>query len=428
MHESHTHPDEHEALHDTGTTLLHEQVPHDRDAPVGAIDANTPPEPPAPRSRGGLVLGIIVLVILGALIYEGIRSRDMSAARLHTSTEAAAIPVVHVTRPVAGSNAADVALPANVTAFIDTPIYARTSGYLEHWYYDIGARVPKGALLAVIASPEIDQQVQQADADVKTAQSNLKIAQITATRWEKLLQKNAVSRQEADQAVSDLASRQSALSAQQANLHRLQQMQGFERIYAPFAGVITARNVDIGSLIDAGENTTQKELFHLAAVDRLRVFVPMPEVYQSAVHDGERIPITVDAFPNEQFWGRLTRSSHAVDPASRTLDVEVDVENTTGKLLPGAYAFVHLPVPSSLQGLRIPSNTLLFRAQGPQVGIVKDGRVILRDVKIGHDYGDTVEVIQGLTPSDEIVLDPSDSLESGDRVRVASDAALGSPA
>jgi RND family efflux transporter MFP subunit len=199
---------------------------------------------------------------------------------------------------------------------------------------------------------------------------------------------------------------------------RLQQLQGFERIYAPFSGIITARNVDIGSLIEAGQNTTQKELFHLAATDRLRVFVPVPEVYQSAVHDGARVQITVDAFPNDKFYGMLARNSRAVDPASRTLNVEVDVDNTTGKLLPGAYAFVHLDLPTEFQALQVPSNTLLFRGQGMQVGVVEDGHVILRDVKIGHDYGATVEVTQGLKASDHIVVDPSDSLESGDEVRV----------
>jgi RND family efflux transporter MFP subunit len=431
MHEPPHHPDDREALYDTGTTLLHTQVPSDPNPPA-ATDQPAQPlpgVPPPSRGRGGFMLGILVLLVLGVFIVLGIRSRQANAGRLRASTETSAVPYVRVTLPTPGSNTAQVSLPANVTAFIDTPIYARTSGYLKQWYFDIGARVPKGALLAVIESPEIDQQVNQAEADVKTAQSNLKLAQITATRWEKLLQKNAVSHQEADQAVSDLASRQSALAAQQANLQRLQQMQGFEKIYAPFAGIVTARNVDVGSLIDAGSGAPQKELFHLASVDRLRVFVPVPEVYQSAVHDGEKIPITVDAFPNQEFWGTLARNSHSVDTSSRTLDVEVDVNNTTGKLLPGAYAFVHLPVPSSLQGLRIPANALLFRAQGTQVAVVRNERVVLQDVKIGHDYGDTVEVIDGLSPQDQIVLDPSDSLEGGDRVQIENTpTATGGPA
>ena len=409
-------------MRDTGTALLPSQVATQSETPQPAMPSvSSEPAPAAPRGRGPLVLGVIVCVLLAVLIYAGIRSRANHEQALTQSTDAVAIPVVHVTTPTGAGDSAQVVLPANVSAFVDTPIYARTSGYLRHWYFDIGAHVEKGALLAVIETPELDSQVAQAQADVKTAQSTLQMAQITANRWEKLLKKNAVSHQEADQAMSDLASRQSALSAQQANVKRLQQMQGFERIYAPFSGVITARNVDTGSLIEAGQNTTQKELFHLAATNRLRVFVPVPEVYQSAVHDGARVPITVDAFPNETFYGTLARNSRAVDPASRTLNVEVDVDNTTGKLLPGAYAFVHLDLPPALKALRVPSNTLLFRGQGMQVGVVENGRVTLRDVTIGHDYGATVEITRGLRPSDQIVLDPSDSLENGDRVRVQRD-------
>ncbi len=404
-----------EALRDTGAESL----------PIGALTGDTAPTPPVNRRRGGLVLGIVVLLILAGAIAVGIRSRANHESALTRSTDAAATPTVRVTSPTAAGAAPEVVLPANVAAFVDTPIYARTSGYLQRWYADIGTHVDKGALLATIETPELDQQVAQAQADVKTAQSNLQLAQSTAARWEKLLQKNAVSRQEADQVTSDLAARQSTLSAQQANFGRLQQLQGFEHIYAPFAGVITARNVDVGSLVEAGQNTTQKELFHLASTGRLRVFVPVPEVYQSAVHDGSHVPITVDAFPNERFFGVLTRNSRAVDPVSRTLNVEIDVDNTTGKLLPGAYAFVHLLLPGDLQALRVPSDTLLFRRQGMQVAVVENGHAILRDVKIGHDYGATVEITAGLRPSDRIVLDPSDSLEDGDLVRVQPEGGAG---
>ncbi len=438
MHDSSSHGkrDEEAGMRDTGTELLPGQnmepnmeqprepnmeqprEPHTA-MPRGAVSGDAAPTPPVSRSRGGLIVGLTVCILLGAFIFAGIRSRAKNEQALTQSTDAVAIPLIHVTTPTGGGGQqAQVVLPANVTAFVDTPIYARTSGYLEHWYADIGAHVAKGALLALIETPELDQQVMQAEADVKTAQSNLQIAGETATRWRGLLAKNAVSRQEADQTFSNLAASQSALSAQQANLKRLQELQQFERIYAPFAGVITARNVDTGSLIEAGQNSTQKELFHLAATGRLRIFVPVPEVYQSAVHDGARVEITVDAFPNERFFGTLARNSRAVDPLSRTLNVEVDVENTTGKLLPGAYAFVHLDLPASSQALRVPSNTLLFRGQGMQVGVVENGRVVLRDVRIGHDYGASVEITQGLKPSDRIVLDPSDSLESGDSVKV----------
>jgi RND family efflux transporter MFP subunit len=409
------HPDEHAAMRDTGAEYL---------SPRPALQSETTPSAPqSPGSRryGGLIFGIVLCVLLGFLVVRGIHSRAVSEHGLQASADNSAVPVVRVTVPMEGAGSATVSLPANVTAYVDTPIYARTSGYLKQWFYDIGAHVQKGALLAIIASPEVDQQVLQAESDVNTADSNLKLAQITANRWEKLLQKNAVSHQEADQAVSDLSSKQSALAAQQANVERLKQMQGFERIYAPFSGIVTARNVDTGSLIAAGQNTAQKELFHLASAARLRVFVPVPEVYQSAVRDGERIPLTVDAYPNQTFWGTLVRNASAVDPASRTLTVEVDVDNAAGKLLPGTFAFVHLPLPQGAAGLRIPSNALLFRSQGMQVGIVENGHVMLRDVAIGHDYGATVEITHGISPTDRIVLDPSDSLESGDAVRVFGD-------
>ena len=407
--------DEQEALKDTGAA----QLPDQSTPPRGALTGDTTPAPPVSRGRGGLILGLVVLLLAGVFIYVGIHSRHKNEQALTASTNAVAIPLVRTAHPSrSGSDAAEVVLPANVAAFVDTPIYARTSGYLRRWYADIGTHVGQGALLAVVETPELDQQVSQAQADVKTAQSNLVLAQSTDARWQKLLAKNAVSRQEADQTKSDLAARESALSAQQANLGRLQQLQSFERIYAPFAGVITARNVDTGSLIEAGQNTAQKELFHLAATGRLRVFTPVPEVYQSAVHDGARVLITVDAFPNEKFYGILARNSRAVDPVSRTLNVEVDVDNSTGKLLPGAYAFVHLDLPAELQAMRVPANTLLFRAQGLQVGVVENGRVRLHSVKIGHDYGAMVEITEGLQPSDQIVLDPSDSLEDGDEVRV----------
>ena len=367
-----------------------------------------------------MLIAVIACLVVAFLIYSGIHARSESETRLKRTTEAAATPTVSTVHPSGGGAASEVVLPANVEAFIDTPIYARTSGYLRHWYADIGARVKQGQLLAVIETPELDQQVMQAQDDVKTAQSNLQLAQTTSVRWQKLLAKNAVSRQEADQVSSDLAARQSTLASQQANLSRLQQLQGFERIYAPFDGVITVRNVDTGALIAAGDNTMPKELFHLAAVRKLRVFVPVPEVYESAVRNGERVVLTSDAFPNEKFTGTLVRSSHAVDPGSRTLNVEVDVENATGKLLPGAYAFVHLSVPAQARSLTLPSNTLLFRSEGLRVGVVENGRVQLKPITIGHDYGATVEVLSGLTSADQIILDPSDSLETGDAVQLAS--------
>jgi RND family efflux transporter MFP subunit len=249
------------------------------------------------------------------------------------------------------------------------------------------------------------------------------LAEITAERWQKLLLKNAVSRQETDQATSDLNAHRAALSAQQANVRRLQQLQSFEKIYAPFDGVITARNTDIGDLIQAGENTTPQELFHLSAINRLRVFVPVPEVYQSVLKSVTKVDISADAYPRERFTGTIARSSDAIDPLSRTLRVEVDIDNPKALLLPGAYVFVHLPLPADFQSLTIPSNALLFRQEGLRVGVVRDGRVQLVPISIGHDYGNTVEVTAGLTRTDQVVLDPSDSLVSGTPVHVGANAA-----
>ncbi|HWZ01155.1 MAG TPA: efflux RND transporter periplasmic adaptor subunit [Edaphobacter sp.] len=365
------------------------------------------------------VICILSLAILVAIItFWGIHSRSVSEAALAKEARAAAIPSVDVVHPSLGAASYEVVLPASVQGFIDSPVYARTSGYLLHWYADIGSHVKKGQLLADIQTPELDQQVEQAQSDLATAQANFQLAQITADRWQKLLLKNAVSTQERDQASGDLNARRAALSAQEANVRRLQQLQGFEKIYAPFDGVITARNTDIGDLIQAGENTTPQELFHLSSVDRLRVFVPVPEVYQSVLHSVRQVGISTDAYPKERFTGTIARSSEAIDPLSRTLRVEVDIENPKTLLLPGAYVFVHLPLPAASQAPTIPSNALLFRQEGLRVGVVRDGRVQLVPISIGHDYGDTVEVTAGLSPEDQVVLNPSDSLVSGTRVEI----------
>jgi RND family efflux transporter MFP subunit len=369
------------------------------------------------------VVGIVLLAVL--LTFLDSRARSATKAALTQDTLKAAIPSVDVVYPSLGAASSEVVLPASVQGFIDSPVYARTSGYLLHWTADIGTHVKKGELLAEIQTPELDQQVQQGESDLATAQANYQLAEITAERWQKLLQKNAVSKQETDQATSDLNARRAVLSSQQANLRRLQQLQSFEKIYAPFDGVITARNTDIGDLIQAGENTTPQELFHLSAINRLRVFVPVPEVYQNVLKSVRTVSISSDAYPKERFTGTIARSSDAIDPLSRTLRVEVDIENPKALLLPGAYVFVHLPLPADVASLTIPSNALLFREEGLRVGVVRDGRVQLVAISIGHDYGDTVEVTAGLTRTDQVVLNPSDSLVSGTRVEIDSRVATG---
>jgi RND family efflux transporter MFP subunit len=377
------------------------------------------------RTAGFAAIGLVI--VIGVATFRGIHTRSVAEAALkHDATESA-IPSVDAVHPVLGAASSEVVLPANVQAFIDTPVYARTSGYLRHWYADIGTHVQKGALLAEIETPELDQQVQQAQSDLATAEANYQLAQITADRWQKLLTKHAVSTQETDQAMSDLNAKHSALSSQEANVRRLQQLQSFEKIYAPFDGVITARNADIGNLIQAGENTTPQELFHLSAISRMRVFVPVPEIYQSVLSSVKQVSISSDAYPKDRFTGMIVRSSNAIDPLSRTLKAEVDIENPKAFLLPGAYVFVHLPLPAGSQSLTIPSNTLLFRQEGLRVGAVRDGRVQLVPISIGHDYGNTVEVTAGLSPSDQVVLNPSDSLVSGTRVELNTRATTGAP-
>ena len=384
-------------------------------------DANTEPvtlDPEPKLGRGPVIAASCVALVLGILIFMGIRTRVHAEAALVTTTRQDAVPSVSVTTPVPGAAAQEITLPANTQAFIDTPIYARTSGYLRKWYADIGTRVHEGELLAVIETPELDQQVRQGQSELATAQANMRLAQITADRWTKLMAKNAVSKQETDQATSDLEARQSALSAAEANVLRLQQLQGFEKIYAPFDGVITARNVDIGSLIQAGDNSPSAELFHIAATDKLRLFVPVPEVYTNQVRTGSHVVVTSDAVPDAKFTGTIVRNSNAIDIASRTLNVEVDVVNTDHKLLPGQYAFIHLPIPPSSSSMTLPSGALLFRAEGLRVGVVRDGRVQLVPIEIGHDYGAKVEITSGLTPQDQVVLNPPDSLAQGERVKV----------
>jgi RND family efflux transporter MFP subunit len=371
------------------------------------------------------IIGVVAAaLLLGIFIAVGIRSRVHAEEKLSSNIQQNSALSVAVTTPTQGAGPLEITLPANTQAYIDTPIYARTNGYLLKWYADIGTRVHRGQILAEIETPELDQQVEQAQSDLATAKANQEIAQITAERWKKLLTKNAVSRQEADQATSDFSARQSALSSAQANVRRLQQLQGFEKIYAPFDGVITARNVDIGSLIQAGDSSSPRaELFHMASTDKLRLFVPVPEVYASAVRNGDHIAVTSDAAPNQKFTGTIVRNSDSIDIANRTLNMEVDVLNADHKLLPGQYAFVHLPIPPSNSSMTLPSNTLLFRAEGLRVGVVRNGHVELTPVEIGHDYGAKVEITAGLTPRDQVILDPSDSLAQGEPVQIEKGAA-----
>jgi RND family efflux transporter MFP subunit len=374
-------------------------------------------------------LGIAAL-LLGIVIYSGIHQRAMAATNLGTVTERAAISTVNVIEPKSGASLEEIVLPGNTQAFSDTPIFARTNGYLKRWYVDIGAHVEQSQLLAEIETPEIDQQVQQARADLKTAQANEQLAQITATRWQNLLKTDSVSKQETDQAVQDLSARQATVDSMTANVNRLEQLQSYEKVYAPFSGVITARNTDIGALINAGAGTVPQELFHMAAVNRLRIYVAVPEVDSEAAQNGAKAALTLDEFPGETFNGTIVRNSDAIDLNSRTLNVEVDIDNRNGRIRPGAYVFVHFKIPEnskrSTSSLTIPANTLLFRAEGLRVGVVRRDHAELVPIMIGRDYGSTVEVINGLKPTDQVIVNPSDSLTNGTPVRIGAQRTGGS--
>ena len=381
------------------------------------VEKAGPGSPPRTR-RAMAVSGAILLTAgLAFLVYSGIQSRIDAEKGLEKRVALSSAAVVNVVHPIRGSDDQAIELPGNTQAFTEAPIYARTSGYLKQWYFDIGAHVKRGQLLAEIETPELDEQLEQAENQLKTAEANLQLAKVTADRWVYLEKSSVVSKQERDQAVSDLNAKRATADSDRANVARLRKLQAFEQVYAPFDGVITARNTDIGDLIQ-GDNTAPKELFHLAAVGKLRVYISVPEVYASAIKSGETVTLTLDAFPGENFAGTLVRDSNSIDLTSRTLRVEVDVDNPTGSLLPGAYAFVHWKLPSAAQAVTIPTNTLLFRAEGLRVVVVRGGQAKLVPVTIGHDYGSSVEVLSGLTSEDIVILDPSDSIMEGSAVKI----------
>jgi RND family efflux transporter MFP subunit len=372
------------------------------------------------RTRRAIIVGGAILLSAGFAfsVYSGIQSRIDAEKGLEKRVTLSSAAVVNVVHSIRGSDDQAIELPGNTQAFTEAPIYARTSGYLKQWYFDIGAHVKRGQLLAEIETPELDEQLEQAENQLKTAEANLQLAQVTADRWVYLEKTSVVSKQERDQTVSDLNAKRATADSDRANVARLQKLQAFEHVYAPFDGVITARNTDVGDLIQ-GDNTAPKELFHLAAVGKLRVYISVPEVYASAIKSGETVTLTLDAFPGENFAGTLVRDSNSIDLTSRTLRVEVDVDNPTGSLLPGAYAFVHWKLPSAARAVTIPTNTLLFRAEGLRVAVVRGGQAKLVPVTIGHDYGSSVEVLSGLTSEDTVILDPSDSIMEGSAVKIA---------
>ncbi|HTQ59788.1 MAG TPA: efflux RND transporter periplasmic adaptor subunit [Candidatus Solibacter sp.] len=363
-----------------------------------------------------LIGGVIVLVILGAFTLFQRRAQYHALAE---ETESLAIPTVAVIHPTTEVAEEDLVLPGTLQAYVDSPIYARTNGYLRKWYHDIGSRVPKGELLADIDTPEVDQQLSQARADLNTAEANANLSRITSTRYQDLIKTDGVSKQEVDNAVGDYEAKAATVKSAEANVRRLEELESFKHVYAPFSGVITRRNIDIGTLINAGNGGAQQELFTLAQTDPIRVYVSVPEMYSPSIRTGLGAFLELTQYPGKSFHGKVVRTAEAIDPSTRTLLTEVDVPNRDAQLFPGGYAQVHLEVKVGASRVQVPVNALLFRAEGLRAVVVDaNHKTHLRPLMIGRDFGTALEVLQGLQPSDWIVVNPPDSIEEGQDVRV----------
>jgi RND family efflux transporter MFP subunit len=361
-------------------------------------------------------VAVASLVVIGAILMIQRRSQFQALAE---NTETMAIPSVAVIHPTAEAGAEDLVLPGTLQAYVESPIYARTNGYLRKWYHDIGSRVSKGDILAEIDSPEVDQQLMQARADLGTAQANEHLSQITAVRYSELLKTDGVSKQEVDNANGDLAAKRAIVQSSEANVRRLEETKSFERVYAPFSGVLTRRNVDTGTLINAGNGGTSQQLFFLAQTDPIRVYVNVPEAYANSIHRRLGAYLELTQYPGQKFQGEVVRTAEAIDLSTRTLLTEVDVPNKSGLLLPGGYAQVHLEVKVQGERLQVPVNALLFRSEGLRAVVIDaNHRVRLQALAIGRDYGTSLEVLTGLKPDDWIVLNPPDSIEPGEEVHV----------
>jgi RND family efflux transporter MFP subunit len=371
------------------------------------------------QPRKGWAVLAIALVVVATLLASGIWFRVKAQTKLSAETAGLALPAVSVVSPKQAAPSEEIILPGNVQPFITSPIFARTNGYLRKWYVDIGSHVTEGQLLAVIDAPEVDQQLKQALSNLKTARANLALAELTKNRFQGLLPSQAVSQQEVDNAVGTYNADQATVEANEANVKQLQALQSFERVYAPFDGVVTARNTDIGDLINAGSNGGVKtDLFHIAQTRQLRVYVNVPEEYSQGIRDGMTADLSLAEFPGRRFQGQLVRTAEAINMATRTLLIEVDVDNPGSTLLSGSYAEVHLKVPTQASTLLLPVNTLIFRSEGLRVGVVKDGKVVLSAVSPGHDFGSQVEIVSGLKLDDQVIVDPPDSLVSGQEVQI----------
>jgi RND family efflux transporter MFP subunit len=402
------------------------QSEHGRQAGAPTLPSNEGAIGKRPHRRWlGTVIG---LGIVAVLLVSGIWSRVKARTTLKTETDKAALTAVSVVSPKRSAPAQEIILPGNVQPYITSPIFARTNGYLRKWYFDIGAHVKKGQLLAVIETPELDQQVEQSISTLETAKANLALAEITRNRYQGLIKSNAVPQQFVDNAVGTYNADIAIVEADQANVRQLKALQSFEQVYAPFDGVITARNTDIGDLINSGSTSTVKtDLFHIAQPGVLRVYVNVPEEYSRGMKVGMTADLVLTEFPDRKFQGKLVRTADAINVTTRTLLIEVDVDNPSGTLLTGSYAEVHLQVPTPSSTFTLPVNTLLFRSEGLRIGVVKDEKVSIIPVTPGHDFGNDIEIVSGLQPEDQVIINPPDSLVSGEEVQIVQATLPGDP-
>jgi RND family efflux transporter MFP subunit len=377
---------------------------------------------PARKTEGsghGVVIAVLVAIIVAGIVVMGVVPRLRAKSALKTETRDLAIPTVVVIHPKRGDPQQEIVLPGNMLAFEDAPIFARTNGYLKKWYVDIGGHVKAGQLLADIETPEVDQQLLVARADLNTAEANLNLSKITADRFDGLKNTDSVSKQDVDNAHGDFEAKKATVAAAQSNVRRLEETQKFNKIYAPFEGIITARNTDIGQLIDSGSGGAAREMFHIQSTRVLRVYINVPQQYSQAAKPGLTADLTLAEFPGRRFKGQLVRTANAIQQSSRTLLVEVDVNNATGELFPGSYTEVHLKLPETVPTFILPVNTLIFRAQGLQIATVQDGKATLVPIVLGRDFGSEVEVVSGLSGQENVMVNPPDSLVDGEQVQIA---------
>jgi RND family efflux transporter MFP subunit len=403
-----------QALRDQEIERIQQHSRHQRAA------IQKPPDlPPAPPRKALTIVGLFLLLLLiaGGISLWGRVSHGRALAK---ETERETVPTVAVVYPQSEKPDEELVLPGSLQAYEESPIYARTSGYLVRWYKDIGSKVTKGDLLAKIDAPEVDQELNQTRAARQQILAQMELAKISADRWENLRKSDSVSAQEADQYWSAYKQSTANLAAADANVRRLEQLEGFKDVYAPFSGVLTRRNVDPGALINAGAGAAGRELFDIARVDPLRVFTSVPQAYAPSIKVGADTVVTLQEFPGQKFMGKVARTAESIDPSTRTLLTEVDVPNKDGRLLPGSFGEVHFAVGANVNKVTVPVNAMLFRAEGPQVAVIgQDSKVQLRRINIGRDYGTTLEILGGVSPADQIVINPSDSLEDGQQVNVA---------